>query len=102
MLKLKLQYFGNLMQRAGSLEKTLMLGKLEGRRRRQQTMRWWDDITNSMDMSLNKLGDSERQRSLVCRSPRGHKESDVTELPNNGIDSLVAQMVKNLPTIWEI
>ena len=56
MLKLKLQYFGHLMQRANSLEKTLMLGKIEGRRRRgRQWMRWSDDITDSMDMSLSKL-----------------------------------------------
>ena len=56
MLMLKLQYFGHLMRRTDSLEKTLVLGKIEGRRRRgQQRMRWWDSITDSMDMSLSKL-----------------------------------------------
>ena len=83
MLKLKLQYFGHLMGRADSFEKILMLGMIEGRRRRgQQRMRWLDGITDSMDMSLSKLGDSEAQGSLVCCSPWGCKELDTTERLN--------------------
>ena len=79
MLKLKLQYFGHLMQRTYSLEKTMRLGKTEDRRRRERKkMSWLDSITDSTDMSLSKLGDSEGQGSLVCCSPRGHKKLDVT------------------------
>ena len=79
MLKLKLQYFDHLIQRADSLEKILMLGKFEGRRKRgRQRMRWLDGITDSMDMSLSKLGDSEGQESLVCCSPWDRKELDMT------------------------
>ena len=78
-IKLKLQYFDHLMQTANSLEKTLMLGKTEGKRiRGRQRVRWLDSITNSMDMNLSKLGDSERQGSLACCSPWGHKELDTT------------------------
>ena len=81
MLNLKLQYFGHLMRRVDSLEKALMLGKIEGRRRRgRQRMRWLDGITNSMDIELEQaLGDGEGLRSLVCCSPWGHKESDTTK-----------------------
>ena len=84
MLKLKLQYFGHLIRRANSLEKTLMLGKIEGRRRRErQKMRWFDGITDSMDMSLSKLPrDGEGQGSLICCSPWGHKELDLTKQLN--------------------
>ena len=81
MLKLKLQCFVHLMRRADSLGKTLMLGKIEGKRRRgQQRMKWLGGITDSMDMSLNKLRDSERQGSLACYSPWDLKELDWTEL----------------------
>ena len=76
MLKLKLQYFGHLMRRADSMEKTLMLGGIGGRRRwGRQKMRWLHGITDSMDMSLNEqaLGVGDGEGSLVCCSPQGHK-----------------------------
>ena len=74
MLKLKLQYFGHLMQRTDSLEKTLMLGKIEGRQKRgQQKMRWLDGVTDSKDMSLSRLWELVMDRSLVCCSPWGRR-----------------------------
>ena len=84
MLKLKLQYFGHLMRRADSLEKTLMLGGIGGRRRRgRQTMRWLDAITDWMDMSLGELRELVMDRGgLACCNSWGRKESDPTERLN--------------------
>ena len=101
MLKLKLQYFGHLMQRADSFEKTLILGKIEGRKRRgRQRMRWLDDITNSMDMGF--WVDSTQvtvggQGSLACCSSWGHKESDKTEL------NWTIAKIRNYPNVhWQV
>ena len=83
MLKLKLQYFGHLIQRVDSFEKTLMLGKIEGRRRRgQQRMRGLDGITDSMDMGLETLAVGDGQGGLACCGSWGCKESDTTEQLN--------------------
>ena len=86
MLKLNLQYFGHLIGRADSLEKTLMLGKIECEKRRgRQRMRWLDGITDSMDMSLGELqelGVGDGQGGLMCCGSWGHKELDITERLN--------------------
>ena len=90
MLKLKLQFFGHLMQRTNSLEKTLLLGKIEGGRRERQRMRWLDGITELGGHEFGQApGVGDGRRNLACCSPCGHKESDTTERLNLLIETVI-------------
>ena len=102
MLKLKLQYFGHLMRRANSFEKTLMLGKIEGRRRRGQQgeMVGWYYQLNGHEFE-QAPGNSEGQGGLVCCSPRGHKESGSTEQLNTQIINIRCSITRSCPTLCD-
>ena len=95
MLKLKLQYFGHLRRTADSLEKSLMLGKTEGRRRRRLRMRWLDGITNAMNMNLGKFQEMVRDGGgLVCCTPWGLKDSNTTGQLNNNMPHTTLEPLK--------
>ena len=99
MLKLKLQYFGYLMQRANSLEKTLMLGKIEGRRRGWQRTRWLHGITDSMDMSLNKLREMVKDREAL-QYCSGLPFSPPEDLPNLGMEPEPSALAGEILYLW--
>ena len=98
MLKLKLQHFGHLMRRTDSLEKTLMLGKIEGRRRGRQRMRWLDGITDSMHMSLSKLWEVVKDREAWCPAVHGVAELDMTKWLNNSL----CWISSRFPSKWAV